>query len=197
MAVPASFVRSASLRTDDEGVVHYFASESQTALRWVVRGLLLVTAITMVTFWFWAILPATLLVITYLLLLLAREVERRSRSATAASAPAPSVATPEITSSITVEQVHPEDLPAGDDETVSMPLLRHEVLVISSGVAAVLIIAIVLATIFFGGPMALLAGLFFFAYILLIGGPVWLAAIEDDIEDETQRLEDSATHSDA
>ncbi|MHC5113664.1 MAG: hypothetical protein ACYTGP_04460 [Planctomycetota bacterium] len=197
MAVPASFVRSASLRTDDEGAVHYFARESQLMLRWVVRCLLVVTAITMVTFWFWAILPATLLVITYLLLLLAREIERRSRRGR--PAPEAEVAAPVASASspAAAAEVKPEDLPAGDDETVSMPLLKHEVIVISSGVAAVMIIAIVLAAIFFGGAPALLAALFFFAYILLLGGPVWLAAFEDDIEDETHRLEEAAARTDA
>ena len=179
-----------------ETALHFYAREGQVVARWAVWGLAVVTVVTMVTFVFWAIMPATLLIVAYLLLLVANAVERRCRR--------PGASAPDAGEAVAAEAVVVDDPDAADAAEgraeveagrlgepvrpwerarVAWPLLRHETLVISAGVVAVLILATIIAAILFGfGPMMVVAAFFLFAYIMLLTSPVWFAALEEDIE---------------
>ncbi|MBT8485009.1 MAG: hypothetical protein HKO59_02180 [Phycisphaerales bacterium] len=171
--------------TDGENAVHFFAREGQIWLRWTVQILLVVTILTMVTFWFWAVVPATALLIAYGALMFVNAVEKRSDQSPAASvetaAPEADAEAGEVyeDAGAEVAQVMPE---------VAMPLLKHETKVLSILVGAVLLLAAIMALVFFGGKTMLIAIPFLFAYILLLCLPVWLAAFEDDVEEVSDRL---------
>ena len=166
----------------EDTALHFYAREGQIVARWAVWGLAVITVVTMVTFVFWAIMPATLLIVAYLLLLVANAVERRCRRQ---DAPRDDVLGAEIVTddSEAAEAALPGPVRPWERATVAWPLLRHETLVISAGVVAALILATILAAVFFGfGSMMVLAAFFLFAYIMLLTSPVWFAALEDDIE---------------
>ncbi len=77
-----------------------------------------------------------------------------------------------------------------------MPLLKRETLVVSVGILVVLLLAVVMAGLKFGGAALVVAVLFLFAYIVLLTSPVWMAALEDDIEDRTPRRDAPASRAD-
>jgi cobalamin synthase len=169
-----------------EGSLHTLAREGQSIALWTVRVLLVVTIITMVTFWFWAVIPAMLLVVAFLALLVMNVIERRSdrHNVDETKPVAPSVAARTDVEGVVHEGCEEES----HDEKVASQVLRHETLIVGAGIAAVVLLAGVLASVFFVGPMIPVAVLFLVAYVAFITTPVWLAAIEDDIEDETARL---------
>ncbi len=169
-----------------ETPLHYCAREVQVTLAWTVRVLIPVTAVTAITFWFWAIIPAVLAVAAYLALLVTNVVERRSDHRKPGTISADAAA-----GGVVVEmEDEAEDAgrPGWQRRTVGWALFKHEVILISIGVAAVFVVALVIAVTLFGKASVLLAALFLFAYILLLSSPVWFAAHEDDIEDSSERL---------
>ena len=170
-----------------ETALHFCAREVQVTLAWTVRVLIPVTAVTAITFWFWAIIPAVLAVAAYLALLVTNVVERRSDHREPGTISADAAAA----GSIVVEmEDEAEDAgrPGWQRRTVGWALFKHEVILFSIGVFAVFIVALVIALTLFGKASVLLAALFLFAYILLLSSPVWFAALEDDIEDSSERL---------
>ena len=167
-----------------EGVIHFFLREGRTALRWLVLGLLATTVIAMVTIFHWAIIPATLLLVAYVSLLVANELQRRSD--THEEARHDRLGGEEEVARADQEQ---EPLAFMFEDEMSVPILKRESKFASWCVLAVLIAAVLAAAIFFGGWMILLAVPFIFAYMLMLGGPVWLAGLNDEREDEVLRLE--------
>jgi hypothetical protein len=189
MAVPAPLDDPAPTNVPHESALHFFAREGQLVLRWTIGALVLITIGTMVTFYFWAILPATLLLVAFLALQLTNVVERRSAHRPDANDTL--LETGVVASEAPWTEVAPvaEAAPARDESetNMAMPLLKHESKVVLIGVLALLVLAALVAGVIFGGVTMLLAIPFVFAYLLILGAPVWLAAIEDDIEDETAR----------
>jgi len=55
-------------------------------------------------------------------------------------------------------------------------------------VAPLVVMAIVLAAIFVGPKVIGLGALAFFAIMIFMGGPVWLAAMEEEIDDDQEKL---------
>jgi hypothetical protein len=165
-----------------ETALHAFVHEWQTFLRWTVLLLLVATIATMTTFYFWAIVPATMAAFAYVVLLVTNELERRSdrRGAEGSAGAMGRAESDERTVA---------GAAAEDEHVVAMPLVRHETTVVTVGGLALLVIAAIVAAAIFGGWMMLFAIPFLFAYIVLLGLPAWLAAIEDDIEDEQHKLE--------
>ena len=174
--------------TVTESVLHFLAREAQIFLRWTVVGLMIVTVITMVLFNFWAIIPATLLLVSYGLLMLANTAERRAALHERVAQQMAHTDPVELARSkgqpVVDEERHPEN-------EMPMPLLKHETVMISLGVLVVLVLAAVLAVTFLDWQKVLIAVPFIGAYIILLSSPAWFAALEDDIEEETHRLEET------
>jgi len=171
-----------------ETALHFCAREVQVTLAWTVRLLIPVTAVTAITFWFWAIIPAVLAVAAYLALLVTNVVERRSDHRELGTVSADAAAGGDV---VEIEdEAADAGRPGWQRRTVGWALFKHEVILFSIGVAVVFVVAVVIAVTLFGKASVLLAALFLFAYILLITSPVWFAALEDDIEDTSQRLDE-------
>jgi hypothetical protein len=158
----------------EESFVHFVAREGRVVLRILVIGSLIATAVTMITFWFWAFVPAVVLLISWGLLLITNDLEERTH----------------------VEGEMPLDraeaaTPAVPDQSRALHLPGHEVpdavfkresrlgieVAIGVGLAALILCGILM-------PWKLLAigALVVFAYMLAIMAPVWLGALEDDID---------------
>ncbi len=55
-------------------------------------------------------------------------------------------------------------------------------------VAPLVVLAVVLAAVFVGWQVIGLGALAFFALMIFMGGPVWLAAMEEEIDDEGEKI---------
>lgn len=170
---------------EGEGFVHFLAREGRVVLRWTVIASLVATIVTMATFFWFAVIPGIFLLISYACLLMVREVEHRSERHDLDHAATPTT------------HVEREQSPPTEVDPVNMALMKREGKTGLWILAVVGIAALTLAglAIFAGnfmspGVLAIVAFVLF-AYMLLVMAPVWLGWIEDDIEDEKQRIEQS------
>ena len=132
---------------EDEGALHFFARESQIFMTWTVRVLLVITIFTMMTLWFWGIIPAMLLMLAGGLLMLINIVERRSnRHPHAVDAETGE----EVAASVATAEDETVEESASADE-VSMPLLWHESKVVVIGLLGIAVLAVILAAVAFAG----------------------------------------------
>jgi hypothetical protein len=188
MAKPVELLSRYHPYDENEGAMHFFARECQLIMRWIVRVLLVVTIGTMITFWWWAIIPATFLLAAYCVLMVCNLLERRFDrhqgevepvdASTAAAAPVTAAARAEETAA------EAAPLPEWKKPNFRMSLLRHETIIMGAGVFVVFVIAAALAGLFIGWKTVLFATPFVVAYMVLITTPIWFAALEDDIEHE-------------
>lgn len=208
MGMPVQLLSRYHPGDEKERAVHFYARECQATLRWLVRALILITALTAITFWFWAIIPATFLMITYGLYMIANVIEKRSsdRRLRAIEEREISVGPPEAMAATEIERAEAEPLEEeaavvelGEAELepptrdVPMRVIKHETIVVAVAVLAVLILATVLAAIAWGWGLILFAVPVLFVYIILMSWPVWFAALEEDLEHESHEVEESVT----
>ena len=126
-----------------------------------------------------AVVAAVFAAIFYLMFMAARIRQRRAAGSDAGSALAATTVAP------------------GDpDEVEIAPDVDREIVIAErAGLKTVLIIAVplvilavVMAAVIFGWKAIGLGALFLFAVMAFMGAPVWLAAVEDDIDDEEERV---------
>jgi hypothetical protein len=213
MAEPVVLLPRYNPEHEDESAAHFFAREAQAILRFLIKALILVTVLMMMVpaVFMWAIIPATVLIICYGLLMVINVIEARSlrqhrrtkarvvaaatpeppSEAEKAEAPAPSEP-PAAAVSERRAAPEPADRPAPMAEPawrkreVDMPLLRRETILVGAAAVVIFIIATVLGVMAFGWQMILLAAPVFFACLLLGGLPVLFAAVEEDVEHTAQ-----------
>jgi 1,4-dihydroxy-2-naphthoate octaprenyltransferase len=165
----------------EEGFLHYMAREGRHILRWIIGASLVAIVICMVTIWFAAIIPAIILMAAYVLMVIAREVERRS------DAEADAVfESAEVAHAGDVVEDHAEDdqLAPAQAELVYRESRTGFIIVLAVMAAAALI-----AFILFDLKVLAIGALVVFSYVMFIAAPLWLGWFNDDIEDETRRLE--------
>ena len=159
-----------------ESMTHFAAREGQLVLRWVAIGSAAATVATMVVFWFWAIIPALVFIASLCLLFVANEVEART---TRDSQPEAALPQTQV-SAVSHDESHPDDIPMSIVVRESKTVLK---IVVGVGVAA-----LVLSAIAFGWQWLGFGTLLIFCYMIFVSAPVWLGWIEDEIEEETERL---------
>jgi hypothetical protein len=88
-----------------------------------------------------------------------------------------------------------DDAPGPNVEEIAPDLAREVVAAERAGfrmgviiVAPLAALAVVLAAIFVGWKIIGLGALFFFAIMIFMGAPVWLAAMEEEIDDEEEKI---------
>ena len=179
-------------KKEDESASHFFAREGQVILRFTVRLLVLITAIFMISLWLWVAIPVTFLLIAYGLLMLTNVAEERTRT------PAPgSEEHGEMGDEIIAGEageVAKERYPQPTFEPpvdaggglLSLAVLKREVIIVA--IAAVILggIAGGVAIALFGWTLGPLALPVIFAYLVLLGWPVWTAALSADIESHAE-----------
>ncbi|MCH8824318.1 MAG: hypothetical protein IH984_12535 [Planctomycetes bacterium] len=159
-----------------ESLIHFAAREGQLVLRWVAIGSGAAMVATMVVFWFLAIIPALAFIASICLLFVANEVEART---TRGSQSNTELLQPQA-SAESHDESHRDEIPPSIVVREIKTVLK---IVVGSGV-----VALVLAAIAFGWQWFGFGTLLIFCYIILVAAPTWLALIEDEIEDETERL---------
>lgn len=164
----------------DERFVHFLARESRFVLRIVVIGALAATILSMVSLWYLAIIPAIFLLVAYAALLMVREVEHRTEEPGTGAPPTPLVAEIE-----TIHDEPGEPLNAEQFRLVARESKAGLWILLGVAVAAICFALVAIFAFDLISPQFLLLAAFvLFAYILLVMAPVWIGAIEDDIEDQ-------------
>jgi len=167
----------------EEGFLHYVAREGRLALRWLIVGCMIAVVVCMVSpgFYFVAVVPALLMFVSYVLLVVANEVERRSDA----------VAHDRLEQMETALVVDVFEDHGDDDQLhpVHAEIVKRESKTVAAIVVAVMIVALLIAAILFNWKVLAIGAFVVFAYMLLVAAPLWLGWIEDDIEIESSRLE--------
>lgn len=159
-----------------ESLTHFAARESQLVFRCVAIGSAVATVATMVVFWFWAIIPALVFLASVCLLFVANEVEVRTTRGSQSNTVLPQPRA----SAMSDDESHRDEIP--------MAIVVRESKTVLKIVVGIGVVALVLAAIAFGWQWLGFGTLLIFSYMILVTAPVWLALIEDDIEEETERL---------
>jgi hypothetical protein len=167
----------------EEGFLHYIAREGRVFLRWTIGICIIAIVGCMVSpgFFFVAVIPALLMLAAFVLLVLANEVERRSDTVAHDAL--------ERTEKATINDLienHAEDdqLPAATAHLVRREGRTGIVILVSA-----MVVAVMIAFIMFDFRLFAIGALVIFAYMLLISAPLWLGWFNDDIEDESRRME--------
>ncbi len=159
-----------------ESLTHFAAREGQFVLRWVAIGSAAVMVATMFVFWFWAILPALVFLASLCLLFIANEVEARTTRGSQPETELPQTQA----SAVSRDESHRDEIP--------MSIVVRETKTVLKIVVGVGVAALVLAAIAFGWQWLGFGTLLIFSFMIFVTAPVWLACIEDEIEEETERL---------
>jgi fatty acid desaturase len=192
---------------EDESTTHFYAHEGKVVFRWMIRFLVIITIIMMMipVVLYFAWIPATLLVVFYGIRLLintveghtglgrARKVKREQRAADAepeaVEVPAVEAVERRATAAPPAEAAprkerasEPVPEPAWKHGDFSAKLLRHEAKLIAAVILVVFVIAVIIGFSQLGWKLLVLSVPVVFAYILLLGWPVWFAAMEEDAE---------------
>ena len=165
----------------EEGFLHYMAREGRHILRWIIGASLVAIVICMVTIWFAAIIPAIVLMAAYVLMVIAREVERRSDAEADAVFESAAVAQ---AGDVIEDHAEDDQLAPAQAELVYRESKTGFIIVFAVMAAAALI-----AFILFDLKVLAIGALVVFSYVMFIAAPLWLGWFNDDIEDETLRHE--------
>ena len=167
-------------------------------LRWLVMLAALTTIVFAVAFWPLAFLPAVMTALLYAIMLVVRQMSRTEAPAHPAVTALRAARRPEAPPSpqAAVEADEFEDEPGWIDQERQREhdeevLTREEsglFKVAIPAAVALVVIGAVLAAIFLDWQFVALGGLLIFCYMLLIGGPIWVASIEEKEEAEHERV---------
>jgi len=165
----------------EEGYLHFMAREGRTVLRWVGAIALVATVVMMVTFWMAAIIPAVIMIASYVLLILTNEVERRSDMS----------AHDQLERSETAIDHDVIDDHAEDDHVAEVPaaIIKRESKRGFVVLACLLVAALIFAFVKLPWEMFAIGTFVVFCYMIFIMAPVWLGWFENDIEMQQHRLE--------
>jgi len=169
---------------------HALARESRALLRMLVIIMMLATVITMITFPFWGIFPAILLLVVYGMLWLANIAEHRSR--TGKHIPANEAAEMSEVDVDEAEGVEESEAahrtePHVAMEEIPMSTLLKESITGAEIVVGIAVAAVIIGAMLFHPTMLALALLFLFPYMIVLLAPVWLGWFSKELRDEDLR----------
>jgi hypothetical protein len=156
-----------------------------SALRTLVRVAAVVTAVFALSLWTITIIPAIALAVLYGLLILCRHRAGRALELAPADSQQRSTADRMI---VKVTQAVVVDPPPVSEPALLVAEEKAGAKVALGIFGSLTIIAIVLASIVLDWRWVAVGGLVIFCYLCLLGGPFWLAAIEEDVEQTHEDL---------
>jgi uncharacterized membrane protein len=177
---PTIHVTPGPVHLEQEGFLHYVAREGRVALRWIIGISLIATLAVMVSpLLFLAPIPALVLLASYILFMLTREVERRSDPVADRAMIARETAgdAEVMEDAAEMQQVHPD----------TMRIVKREGVTGVAILAGVMVIALLIACFTLPWEVIAIGSFVVTAYMLLVAAPVLLGWIEDDIEDTEAR----------
>jgi hypothetical protein len=173
---PTIHVQPGPVQLEHEGFLHYVAREGRVALRWIIGISLVATLMVMVSpFLFLAPIPALVLLASYVLFVLTREVERRADPVSDRVMTQRETAgenTEVMENAAEMQQVHPD----------TMRIVKREGVTGVAILAGVMVIALLIACFTLPWEVIAIGSFVVTAYMLLVAAPVLLGWIEDDIE---------------
>lgn len=172
---PTIHVTPGPVQLQQEGFLHYVAREGRVALRWIIGISLVATLAVMVSpLLFLAPIPALVLLVSYILFMLTREVERRSDPvADRAFMARENAGDAEVMEDAAeMQQVHPD----------TMRIVKREGVTGVAILAGIMVIALLIACFTLPWEVIAIGAFVVTAYMLLVAAPVLLGWIEDDIE---------------
>lgn len=172
---PTIHVQPGPVRLEDEGFLHYMAREGRVVLRWIIGISLVATLAVMVSpLLFLAPIPALVLLASYVLFMMTREVEKRSDPVADRAIMARETATDAevMEDAGDMDHVHPD----------TMHIVRREGTTGVAILAGVMVIALLIACFTLPWEVVAIGAFVVTAYMLLVAAPVLLGWIEDDIE---------------
>ena len=186
MAVPLNVDQPAHEQLPrEESYLHFLLRESRVALQWATILSLIATVALMMTFFFWAIVPAIALLVSYGLLLIANDLQQRVEVRDEKSGgPAATVMTLENQTAPAGEVAEP----LWQDEKGPDAVVRRRLTWI--GIEVVIgaaLLALLAAGLLFQWRIVAIASLVLFAYIIFVMAPIWLGWMEEDMNDEVKR----------
>jgi Flp pilus assembly protein TadB len=171
-----------------ERLSHLLARETQIALELIIVVSIIATVVVFSTLYMFAIIPATVVLIAYGLLMLANTLEKRTRTV-GSDAHGPETGPTVVNRSD--ESIHEDhSVEAHTPEArVQSAVQRCVTRVTIECAAGAALIAVALAFSVLDWKLVTLGIFVLFAYILLVTTPVWLAWLEDDLHDEVEHQE--------
>jgi fatty acid desaturase len=180
MGFPAQLDQHDQRFPDDDTMSHFALREVQITLRAFIAITIAATAITMATFWFWAWVPAVVLLLAYIALIGVNSLERKTavaRYQQASREHEESMAHAIDPDADTV--VEAAITGRHEAQFTPLPLFRKVGVIGVKIVVGVALAAIGLAFILLPLELALLGGVMFFFYMLFVMAPVWLGWVSD------------------
>jgi hypothetical protein len=169
----------------EEPVLHTIARESVWILRWIVGLSLVATAVMMATFFFWALVPGIILIISYGLLVMATDLERRTNSQPDGEYTFQAV---ELGNFTPEERAARAEARAKEDQI--QPVIDNRVTRITIEVlCGAIFLGVVYAGVLFGWQLFAIGALVLVAYIIFVMAPVWLGWMEDEVSDGIKKIE--------
>lgn len=172
---PVTHVQPGAVHLENEGSLHFVARGGGIALRWVIGATLIATILVMVSpMWFLAPLPPLVLLVSYMLFVLSRAVQKRSDAHSEWMLARHDVAGE---ADVMEDASQMDQLPPR-----TRRIVRREVAHGMAILATAIVIAVLVAALFLPWRVATIGAFVAAAYIILVTIPVWLGWIEDDIE---------------
>ena len=172
---PTIHVEPGPVRLEHEGFLHYMAREGRVALRWIMGISLIATLAVLVSpFLFLSPIPALVLIASYILFIMTREVEKRADPVAdrAIMSRETAVDAEVVEDAADMDQVHPD----------TMHVVKREGTTGVAILAGVMVIALLIACFTLPWEVVAIGAFVVTAYMLLVAAPVLLGWIEDDIE---------------
>lgn len=174
----------------EESYLHFLARESQLFLEILIVISLVLTVLLMISFFFFAFIPVTVLLVAYGLLVLANAAERHTESGRHPGESPEGDRAPSGIERAVEAASKPSEGPARrrgwgirSEEALRWRLFRVTLEIL----AGAGLIAFVMAALVLPIELTMLGVGLLFAYIVFITAPVWLAWLNDESSDEEKR----------
>lgn len=182
MGFPAQLDTHESVHPTHDTMQHVLLQEWQWLLRAVVAVSLIATVTMMVTIFYWAFIPAIVLLVSYLLLMVVTGLERRAKQIA------------ETTGFVEAPLDHAASVQPERDErgrrVLPFWITRREAAIGWEIIAGTAVSAVILALFLLPLEWVLLGSFVIFAYSLFVLAPVWLGWITTETDREEDAIRD-------
>lgn len=183
MGFPAQLDHSERNHPSNDTVSHFVLHEVQLILRLIIAASIIATVAMMVSIFYWAFVPAVILLLSSMLLMIINRFERKAREQALATGHSDAAGAP----------VEPTEVKAPERDKRGRIIIpfwatRREAVIGWEIIAGGTIGAFVLALALLPAEWVLLGMFFIFCYMLLVMAPVWLGWITEETDREEEEL---------
>lgn len=182
MGFPAQLDHTERNHPSNDTVSHFILHEVQLILRLIVAASIIATVVMMVSIFYWAFVPAVVLLVTYLLLMITNRFEAKARAQALATGHSDAAGLPAESAARAPER--------DERGRILIPFwaTRREATIGWEIIVGCTVSAFVLAFALLPAEWVLLGMFFIFCYMLLVMAPVWLGWITEETDREEDEL---------